>query len=187
MWISRQRTYNSAQPRQWSSSSVPNLVHNVNNGILGLWSVSAGKDESHTRLLSCISVSANQTVALVEQVCMRSDLFRILVSPDASENRPTTVLASSPIVLCVHLESTSSPATPRKAAAQPYAAAIQFVGPRTRPSEERLGFSLRPGQEIRPSEERREIPCSHPIAASIWSNRRNRGTKQTSATREDVK
>ena len=35
---------------------------------------------------------------------------------------------------------------------------------------------LRPGQGARPSSERLEIPCAHPIAASIWSNRRNRGT-----------
>ena len=35
---------------------------------------------------------------------------------------------------------------------------------------------LRPGQDARPSLERLEFLCSHPIAASIWSNRRNRGT-----------
>ena len=51
------------------------------------------------------------------------------------------------------------------------------LGPRTRPSEERLQFSLRPGQDTRPpSSERLEFLCSHPIAASIWSNRCNPGT-----------
>ena len=51
-----------------------------------------------------------------------------------------------------------------------------ILGPRTRPSPERLEFSLRPGQDARPSSMQLKIPCSHPIAASIWSNRRNRGT-----------
>ena len=45
-----------------------------------------------------------------------------------------------------------------------------------RPSEELLEFPFSVGQDTRPSSERLEIPCSHPTAAPIWSNRRNRGT-----------
>ena len=52
-----------------------------------------------------------------------------------------------------------------------------ILGPRTRPSEESLEFTLRPGQDTQPSPERLEFLCSHPSAAPIWSNRRNRGTE----------
>ena len=76
------------------------------------------------------------------------------------------------------------PRYPQKATAPPYAAAIHFWA-RNRPSEERLELSFSFGQDTRPSSERLEIFCSHPIAAPIWCNRRNRGTVKTSATRKD--
>ena len=51
---------------------------------------------------------------------------------------------------------------------------MQFFG-REPDSEERPEFPLHPGQNTRPSLERLEFLCSHPVAP-IWSNRRNRGT-----------
>ena len=55
--------------------------------------------------------------------------------------------------------------------APPYTAAIQFFG--------------RHGHDAGPSSERLEIFSSHPIAAPIWSNRRNRGTGLASANAEE--
>ena len=68
------------------------------------------------------------------------------------------------------LESTSGPAIRRKPLRH---RTLQLCSSRqrTRPHEERLEFSRRLGQDARPSSDWLEILCSHPIAASIWSNR----------------
>ena len=42
------------------------------------------------------------------------------------------------------------------------------------------------GQNAGPSSERLEISCSHPSAAPIWSNRRNRGMAEAPTIRKDV-
>ena len=46
---------------------------------------------------------------------------------------------------------------------------------------------LHPGQDTRPSSERLKFLCSHPIAASIWSNRRNRVRKDENSQFGTVK
>ena len=73
---------------------------------------------------------------------------------------------------------------PRKATAPPYAATIKFLG--REPDPPKSGSSSPPWPGCSTLLRAARVPLQPPSRCSIWSNRRNRGTAETSATGKDV-